>query len=526
MNFETPSRDFGDFQTPPDLVQQILQILGPVGRIWPRVLEPTCGTGNFIAGLLSLAHPPREIRAFELQEAHVREAERVARVSSKVVTKIACANIFDVNFGRDLLWSESGPLLVLGNPPWVTSAELGSLHSCNIPKKSNFKKLRGIDAMTGKSNFDLAEHILIKVATELVDELPSIAMLCKASVARNVLRFAGDHSLPVAETCMRRIDAKKWFGASVDACLFIMKIGGHARATEARVYPGLFSKEPEATVRFDRVHISVDFPRTSGTASGMKILLDWRQGIKHDAASVMELASVCGILTNRLDEEVNVETDHVYPLLKGSDLFRQDDPTPRRSLIVTQKSLKEETAGLEYTAPKLWEYLNKNREVFRARKSRVFNRGMDFSMFGVGKYAFAHYKVAVAGFYRTARFRVIRPIEGRPVMLDDTCYFVGCQSLEHAGLLASMLNHPICTTWMDSVIFPDSKRPITKSLLSRIDVQALFNLIDCNELSALYAAAMERWRGPMAQSLHTHEEDPPDVRLRRMLLTLQDPTSP
>ncbi len=83
MNVEAVSRDLGDFQTPPDLVNRILRVLGPVGRVWPRVLEPTCGTGNFIAGLLRLEFPPREIHAFELQEAHAEEAERVARSSSR-----------------------------------------------------------------------------------------------------------------------------------------------------------------------------------------------------------------------------------------------------------------------------------------------------------------------------------------------------------------------------------------------------------------------------------------------------------
>lgn len=523
MTFDATSRDFGDFQTPPGLVDQVLRVLGPVGRVWPRVLEPTCGMGNFIAGLLNLAHPPREICAFELQEGHVREAQRVARVSSQVVTRIARANIFDVNFGRDLLWSEPGPLLVLGNPPWVTSAELGTLHSRNIPKKSNFKRLRGIDAMTGKSNFDLTEYILIKLATELRHEFPSIAMLCKASVARNVLQFARDHSLPVAEAWLRRIDARKWFGASVEACLFFMQIGDRGRATEARVYPDLFSEEPESTIRFDAQPNSGDFPGSSRAETGTQIRLDWRQGIKHDAASVMELVNARGILMNRLEEEVDVEPDHVYPLLKGSDLFRHDDPSPRRSLIVTQRSLGEDTAGLEQFAPKLWQYLNGHKAVFRARKSRVFKRGMDFSMFGVGNYSFAHYKVAVAGLYKTARFRVIGPIDGRPVMLDDTCYFVGCDSLEQAAFLASMLNHPRCTTWMDSIIFCDSKRPITKSVLSRIDVPALFNIIDRNELAALYAAAVERWRGPMSGSVPTHESDSPDALLQRMFLNLQRP---
>ena len=51
-------RDLGDFQTPPELAAAVLECLGPIGRRWPRVLEPTCGQGHFIAALLAQTSPP------------------------------------------------------------------------------------------------------------------------------------------------------------------------------------------------------------------------------------------------------------------------------------------------------------------------------------------------------------------------------------------------------------------------------------------------------------------------------------
>ena len=71
--------------------------------------------------------------------------------------------------------------------PWVTNSDLGQLGSSNLPKKTNFQGLRGFDARTGKSNFDIAEWMLIR----LIEALPStgaIAMLCKTITARKVLR--------------------------------------------------------------------------------------------------------------------------------------------------------------------------------------------------------------------------------------------------------------------------------------------------------------------------------------------------
>ncbi len=371
--------------------------------------------------------------------------------------------------------------------------------------------------MTGSSNFDLAEHILIKIATELVDQFPSIAMLCKSAVARNVLRFAGASSLPVVEAYVRRIDARKWFGAAVDACLFYMEIGKGPKATEARVYPDLFSREPESAIGFGKKSLS-----GVGLFNGTKEMdahrsLTWRQGIKHDAASVMELVTFRGTLRNRLEEEVDVEPDYVYPLLKGSEVFRQEDPTPKRSLIVTQRSLGEDTARLREIAPKLWEYLDSHSAIFRARRSRVFNRGMDFPIFGVGAYSFSPYKIAVAGFYKTARFRAIGPIGGRPVMLDDTCYFVACRSPEQAALLTCLLNHPVCSAWVDSVIFRDSKRPITKALLSRIDVMKLLKQTDRAELSSLFVTELERLQTGVACSAPNHDSDSLEAPIQRIL---------
>ncbi|PMB20759.1 hypothetical protein [Fischerella thermalis] len=51
------SKEFGDFQTPPALVADVLKCLNVSGERWKRVLEPTCGSGNFISALLALPVP-------------------------------------------------------------------------------------------------------------------------------------------------------------------------------------------------------------------------------------------------------------------------------------------------------------------------------------------------------------------------------------------------------------------------------------------------------------------------------------
>jgi hypothetical protein len=204
----------------------------------------------------------------------------------------------------------------------------------------------------------------------------------------------------------------------------------------------------------------------------------------------MELTDTEGSFKNRLGEEVDVERGHVYPLLKSSDLFNHETPVPRFSVIVTQSKIGEDTTKLRGEAPRLWRYLRSHREFFSRRKSSVYRGKPEFSMFGVGDYSFSLYKVAVAGLYRHPRFRLIPPALGKPVMMDDTCYFVPCRSLLQAALLVCLLNDQSCLDFIRSLTFEAAKRPVKKAILQRIDLSALLDRVDRRELESRFAAIL------------------------------------
>ena len=63
-------------------------------------------------------------------------------------------------------------------------------------------------------------------------------------------------------------------------------------------------------------------------------------------------------------------------------------------------------------------------------------------------------------------------------MLDDTCYFISCSTAEEASILAALCNDPIALGLIASMSFRDSKRPITKKLLQRIDFTAVLKRTD------------------------------------------------
>ncbi len=495
---KTVRRDLGDFQTPRELVTEVLATLGPIGSRWPRVLEPTCGRGHFLGGLLEHASPPRELQAIEIQPGHCRAAVELAagHRDRDIGVTITCADIFGLDLSRDLAWRQDGPLLVIGNPPWVTNAELGSLASTQVPPKSNVKGLGGMAARTGASNFDLAEAVWLKLARELADEAPTIAILCKTSVARGILQFAHRAGLPIESASIRRIDAARWFDASVDACLFQATLARRdpAQETDGRVgipvYPGLTSAEAATVMGFSRgwliadreAHRRCDF--ADGVCPGT-----WRQGLKHDAASVMELtidadAHAGHRLRDRSGDPVDVEAEFAYPLIKGADLKRMPADRPRRAVLVTQRRIGEDTNRLARDAPKLWAYLRANAGRFAARKSSIYRGQPPFALFGVGPYSFVPFKVAICGLHKAPAFRAVGPVEGRPVMLDDTCYFLACSSPAEAAVLAALCNDPTAMDLIRAASFPDAKRPITKGLLQRLDLRAIRDRSDCRAIRA------------------------------------------
>ncbi|HEY2154533.1 MAG TPA: class I SAM-dependent methyltransferase [Isosphaeraceae bacterium] len=463
-------RDLGDFQTPPGLVAAVLDRLDALDIPRSRVLEPTCGRGHFVSGLLARADPPAEIRGFEIQPGHLDDARAID--AGPTLISLEQADLFSVDLAAHLRWSSDGPLFVVGNPPWVTTAALGRLGSTNGPARARVEGLTGLDSRTGRSNFDLAEAVWVKLLTELAGPDVTIALLCKVATARNVLRRASRAGWPIVSASIHRIDARRWFAATVDACLFVVRLGRGAGCYRAEVYPDLGSEVPETTIGVvdDLLVSDLNAFEHHRCLFGRSPRV-WRQGIKHDAAAVMELTHVDGGWRNGLGEAVDVEPDRLYPLLKGADLARSTRPA--RSVIVTQRRLGEDTNDLAASAPRLWSYLQGHSAALGARRSKVYESRPPFAMFGVGDYAFAAHKVAVAGLHKAPRFSAIGPVDGRPVLLDDTCYILPCENAGEARRIARGLNGPAAQSLLKSLCFADAKRPVTKAILARIDLDRL-----------------------------------------------------
>jgi hypothetical protein len=143
--------------------------------------------------------------------------------------------------------------------------------------------------------------------------------------------------------------------------------------------------------------------------------------------------------------------------------------TLRKYTIVTQKRIGQETLPILEKLPKTNAYLQQHKEYFPQRKSSIYNGKPMYSIFGVGDYSFKPYKVAISGLYKQTRFTLVKP-NGTVLLLDDTCYFIGFDTLEEAEAIQAELNQPEMQEFINSFMFTDSKRAITKDLLMRVGI--------------------------------------------------------
>jgi N-6 DNA Methylase len=464
--------EFGDFQTPQILADEICALLQKRQIHSEIVLEPTCGVGSFLVAAAK-AFPHAKLFGWDINSQYTEQA-RVAlnQIGATDRSSILAKDFFKHDWESELA-AFKGKLLILGNLPWVTNATVSSLNGANVPVKQNFQNFRGIEARTGKANFDISEWMLIQLVKSLRGKTATIAMLCKTAIARKLLRFAWQNDGRISKASLHRIDAKKHFGASVDACLLLIQTGA-AGFAEAEVFENLEAKNPSKTLGLlgqdlvSNIHTYRKLQHLEGLCP-----YQWRSGVKHDCSSVMELHCNGGShLENKLGEEIELESDYVYPLLKCSDLAN-GRTEPERFVLVTQTRVGEDTSEISVNAPRTWNYLQSHKKLFDARKSSIYSNRIPFALFGIGEYSFAPWKVAISGLHKQPRFVLVKPFQNKPVLFDDTCYFIPFENEDEAKVVAEILNSKPCLHFISSLLFDDAKRPITVDLLERLNIHAI-----------------------------------------------------
>ncbi|MEC4814342.1 MAG: SAM-dependent methyltransferase, partial [Scytonema sp. PMC 1069.18] len=204
--------------------------------------------------------------------------------------------------------------------------------------------------------------------------------------------------------------------------------------------------------------------------------IKWRSGIKHDCSKIMEFRQINDTLVNGLGEVVKIEETYLFPLIKGSDIAQNRIRTTDKYILVTQKFVGEPTECIKTLAPKTWSYLESYATYLDNRKSKIYQNNPRFSIFGIGSYTFAPWKIAICGLYKKLEFRLVGRLNSKPTVFDDTVYFLSFDDEQAAYTTYELLTSPTALDFYSSLIFWDEKRPIKSSILNSLNLTALRKL--------------------------------------------------
>ena len=472
---------YGDWQTPVALSDKICESHIVKYGNPDIVIEPTCGLGAFVFSALYKFPDLSEIHAVEINAQYINDLKIKLLVNALSADSckhpdiyIYNADFFQFDFShiiqkcRQNNWN----LAVIGNPPWVTNSIQGKTQSNNLPVKQNSYGLKGIDAITGKSNFDISEYITLHLLKLSQTCKGGISFLLKNSVIRNILMKQDGESIRISDIEQRLIDAASEFKVSVDASCFSAKFDCTASVicTVKDFYTDKFIKEYGwcngsfvADIKLYGV-----FSKYDKSSSYV-----WRSGIKHDCTSVLELTLSNGAFVNGFGDIVHIEDDMIYPLLKSSDIKKYHLNSIRKFIIVPQRKVGDDTSMLAVTHPLTYEYLKKYEKEFSNRKSSIYKNKDKFSIFGIGDYSFSPYKIVVSSLYKKIHFSLVSQLNGKPIMVDDTCYQLGFDNYEESKSVYDALDSQEIRSLLQALVFNDAKRVVTKSLLMRLDLAQL-----------------------------------------------------
>ncbi|MFW5891100.1 MAG: hypothetical protein ACOCUI_02675, partial [bacterium] len=443
-------KDYGDFQTPDFLCDTITSYIKS-NDVSPTVLlEPTFGKGNFILSALKSFTKLKKIYGIEIYEPYIwlskfkiLEYYIKTKKTTRIRIELFKADIFKFDLISNIqIDNKIDYLLILGNPPWITNTQLETLKSKNLPLKNNIKSYKGLDAITGKSNFDISEYILLKLIKYTSAFSSTIALLTKDTVIKNLIKNKSALPSNICNILSLKIDANKYFNAKVQASLFFANFKDYENNnksvnTSPKCKVGQLIEDNKHSYEYgwidnkfvSNINLYLSNKKYDGTSSYI-----WRQGLKHDLTKIMVLEKKDNFFINGLKEVLELEDELIYGFIKSSEIKTPIIKDSKKYVIVTQKKVGEDTSYL-IKYPKLYKYLKSKEYYFNLRKSRIYNNMPLYSIFGIGDYSFFPYKIAVSGFNKNPLFSLLLPVNNKPLMIDDTCYYVGINNLSEAIFL-------------------------------------------------------------------------------------------
>lgn len=464
-------KEYGDYQTPLIFAKKVLDYVQNNFVLNPKlIIEPTCGVGNFIKASKTY-FPESHIVGIDINQEYIDSLKEELDY-----VELYNENIFEYDFKRVI--RDFDEYLIIGNPPWVNNTNLSKFESNNLPIKNNIKNYNQFEAKTGMSNFDVSENIILHIINTFKELKSTIIFLCKYNVACNIFEYLVKTSTFPARINIVKFDAMQIFGIDASACILIIQFNkNNEKITTCKVCD---MNNPNNNYKIGIKNGELYSNIENNIEIDGKCCYEWRQGIKHDCVKVMELEKINDKYQNKKGDKIKLEDELIYPLLKSSNIKKPIITQSEQNIIITQFKLKEDTTFIKEKYPLTWKYLTDNKEYFENRKSSIYEKAPQYSIFGIGEYTFKKYKVAISGFYKKGLFALV--YNEKNMMLDDTCYYLSFDNYNEAYITMLILNSNIVQSFLKNIVFLDSKRPYTKKVLKRIDIKKALKILTIEDL--------------------------------------------
>ena len=451
----------GQFFTPGWLAEQMVDGLNLT--LSDHCVEPASGCGVFVAALtrrlLALGAAPEELgrllTAIEISPLLALCTRVQFYLALPAPVPVPAPVVCGDALSRPL---PPGTTVVVGNPPWVPMSTLTpAAHAQAVALfRHHDMAPRGPRARLGEANADLCGLFAVHLVRQLAPD-GRAALLLKGDVLYNAAGSLLRKRLTQGDSQLTRVDdlsALRLFDSQSPCILTHWQSGGGATQSVP-----LFEWDTQGAV-----HPAPALALTTEAADGFPY--EVRHGVKHDKAAVFELRPVRAVPGGiELDCGDVLEPDHIYPLLKSRHQ-RAWGVLGYGYILVPQQKAGDE--GLS-PATRTHAYLSKHVATLRARRSIWLQRGPFYSVFGVGPYTWAPYKVTWCRMGRLRGFAVVGdvtdPLLGRrPLLPDHTFLSVPCQSEAEAHYLCACLNSHTVGAWLAQRV-PPGKSGLTAGII-------------------------------------------------------------
>ncbi|WP_299267621.1 N-6 DNA methylase [Halorientalis sp.] len=529
----------GEYYTPRGVADLALDAL-PAPVTDTSVLDPGCGLGVFLTATLDRKRAAWTGSREEFLDAAVASVVGidVSPVAIKSATLAYCVALFDeleatnrdrfavpvfltdalgltrddgIDFRGDSLDPQFDALV--GNPPWIPwerlAERLKNRWRERYVQPLDLQPHEGVAARLGHSNDDVSVPFAWTCVHRYLRAGGAAAFVLKRDLMRGpagaVLRRlrVGDRSLALRD--VQDLSALDPFPAvGANAAVYALKADAEPSfpvpATvwtpgdgEADFDSGATLRTSVASTATEVVPLDPDDPTTAwlradaeraalGTCSH-----EIRHGLKDDANAVFGLDRT---ELNRL------EPGPVFPYLKSRHVRKWGLTGHDLRLIPQEQAGEDNEAWLRERYPKTYDYLTGNRERLADRSSSWLDRGPFYSVFGLGAYTWADYKVAWCRLGFKPDFTVVSTRDDsdlgeKQAIPGDHYMFIATDDRREAHFLCALLNAaPYQRTLRD--LSSNGKASLSKSVVSELDLPVPADCPLSDRLADLSVDAHER----------------------------------